>query len=374
MDPLNAAKKEKTKPGHSDMETTPPLHIFIRRNSPNWWMWYLDPKTGRRTQVSTHLSMAEVSRKDAARIVNTLAPEKGEGKVDHTIGWLIERTMERLEAEKTPRKTICQYKNAFRYLLAIRSYSADIHTMKRDLIADYKLHCLNEGLAPVSVNTNLAYLHAAFSALVKSDILKENPLRYFEKVKTRSTKKRFLTLVETEHFLDVVNAWDHEVGRRLIRMILYLGLRMEEVMRITPADIDLAGSQIHALNIKRHDKRKRWIPFPTEIRGDIEYFLSNYDQAYDGTPGLPFFRCHPSTLSHWTKKLLKQAGFTIQNTYSLRHTFGTLAIENGMNIRDLQRYYDHSSIVITEGYAHDISRFKKAPSLGLKKRDDAQTA
>ncbi|MBW2312480.1 MAG: tyrosine-type recombinase/integrase [Deltaproteobacteria bacterium] len=51
--------------------------------------------------------------------------------------------------------------------------------------------------------------------------------------------------------------------------------------------------------------------------------------------------------------------------HSLKHTFITLAIENGMSIRDIQRHVDHSRIAVTELYSHDRAITRSAPTIGL---------
>ena len=333
------------------------IHISTRRDSPCWQMWWTDAKTGRRTFKSTNLSMAEYTRGEAERLMNRGEPTLGGRK--HTVAWLADTTINRIELEQYPEKTIFQYRRAFDILLAVRGPDFDIRAMKRDVVPDIKLWCLERNMRADTVNTWLAYLHAAFNFLLKSDIIEANPFRYFPKVKGRVTKKRFLTLEEARRFLLYLDGWKNEEGRRLIRMVLYLGLRRGEVLDIERADVDLANRRLHALNIKRHDKRKRWIPIPEEIIEHFEYFLGRSEKEH------PFRCCQPLTLTSWTKRVMRRAGFGEYNLYTLRHTFATLAIQGGMSLRDLQKHMDHSSYAITEHYLHDLPRDDIAPNLGL---------
>ena len=53
------------------------------------------------------------------------------------------------------------------------------------------------------------------------------------------------------------------------------------------------------------------------------------------------------------------------NCHTLRHTFITLASQDGLPIRTLQKYIDHSSIQTTEQYyAHDVS--EEIPKINLE--------
>ncbi len=333
------------------------IHITTRTDSPCWQMWWREKMTGRRVFRSTNLSRAEYTREEAARMMNREALTPAGRK--HTVAWLAAVTINRLETERYPDKTILQYRRACDILLAVRGQEYDIREMKRNIVPDIKLWCLDRQMKAETINTYLAYLHAAFNFLLKSDLLDTNPFRYFSKVKNRNSKKRHLTLNEAHRFLAFLDGWENESARRLIRMTLYLGLRRGEVLDIERADVDLAGRRLNALNIKRHDKRKRWLPIPDEIVADFLFFLDRSDGPS------PFRCCHPSTLSHWTKKVMRGAGLGEYNLYALRHTFATLAIQGGMSLRDLQRHMDHSSYAITEHYLHDLPRDDIAPKLGL---------
>ena len=63
--------------------------------------------------------------------------------------------------------------------------------------------------------------------------------------------------------------------------------------------------------------------------------------------------------------LLIQAGCGDRHLHSLRHTFTTLAGENGMELWRIQKHLDHSSIKVTEGYFHADADDGKEVSIGI---------
>ncbi len=339
-----------------------PITLFKRPRSRFWWMTWRD-SSGRRPQVSTHLPIAEYPREIAERLVNSADGRLPESA--HTISWFHDFTLARLESENAPEKTVRQYRIAFRVLSELYDGSTDIHSLKRDVVSKFKMRCIEHGMAADSVNTYCAYIRAAFEDLVKSDLLELNPFHHFKKVQKRVSKKRHLTKKESLHFLDILNSWENETARRLLRIILYQGLRLSEVLKIEPADVDLEYRALNALNVKSKDKHKRWMPIHPKAFDDLKFFLDHFDKSYQGVPGRPFDRCHPDTLTHWAKKLMVAAGFPSLNTYSLRHTFATLAIQHGMSPRELQKHMDHSSFSVTENYTHDIPRLDRPPELGI---------
>jgi len=349
-------------------------HIYERKGSPNWWMWWYDDAGGRRRNA-TRFPRAMYTREQACAELNRAAdPNHKQLPETMTVHWLRGHILNRLELQNRSSGTIRNYRNAFDYLDAVVGAAAELTAVDRSVVWKIKEYGLNKvlkikvnggekilktGMKPETINTRLKYLHAAFNTLVKEDILEANPFRSFERLRERRDGPKHLTLDELKHFLEVVDAWPHEVGRRLVRMVIYTGLRRGEVLEIERGSIDLPRSRFNALNIKSRDKHKRWLPIHPQVREHFEWFLSTSRSSY------PFRRCHPDTLSDWSKVLLVRAGFPDQSTKSLRHTFSTLSLEHGMPVRELQRYLDHSDLRITEIYTHDLPDDSRAPDIGI---------
>ena len=108
------------------------------------------------------------------------------------------------------------------------------------------------------------------------------------------------------------------------------------------------------------DKHKDTREIPEVVIEDFRYFLlKNFNSPK------PFNVCRPNTYTHWTKKLLREAGLSEDlHLHSLRHTFVTLALNNGANIRETQKYLGHTKVSTTELYAHD--NVERAPKIGLE--------
>jgi integrase len=67
---------------------------------------------------------------------------------------------------------------------------------------------------------------------------------------------------------------------------------------------------------------------------------------------------HPDSLSKSFTKMIKDEGMDPAITvYSLRHTYATMALRSGVDLRTVQRNMEHSDIRTTMGYLHQKKTF-----------------
>jgi len=277
----------------------------------------------------------------------------GTSPEDMSIAWLRDHVITCMETESRSDSTIKQFRNSFDYLETIYGPDYDVSNITHAVIWQIKEHGFQKGVSARTINTRLAYLHSAFNMLVKEDIIERNPFAHFERVKAPGGEQKALTMAQFKHFIEVLDAWPHEVARKLIRILLYTGLRRSEVLLLRREDIDFSAGvpiRFRPQNVKRRDKRRRWLLIPRGCREDIAWFLDEFTGDY------PFKQCTPDCVTRWAKQILVAAGLPEHQTKSLRHTFSTRALEMGISIRDLQRYLDHSDVRVTEIYAHDLDR------------------
>ena len=68
----------------------------------------------------------------------------------------------------------------------------------------------------------------------------------------------------------------------------------------------------------------------------------------------------PRTMQYRFKRILKDAGIEIRNFHTLRHTFATNCIENGVDVKALSEFLGHSDVKITlNRYVHPTMDSKR---------------
>jgi len=336
------------------------FHLITKSNSQYWYVKFFSEKESRWVRKSTGYSRAEYTKEQVQRIIDNETGTKA--KIEkHSINWLSEHILYRLGIEDRSEKTTEGYEIAFRALTEIYGGGFSIHKIDRSAIWKIKSFLQEKGNRPATINTCLRKLRAAFERLFIDEVIPRNPFYRFESMKedTENRQKAF-TLDELKRLLDVLATLKNEKLRRLLRISIFTAMRRSELLYIDRSDVNLDQGIFEAINNKSRDLHKVLRQIPEEVWSDFRYFMESNSNSQ-----FPFRVYQPNSYTCMTKKMLKKHGFNEDlHLHSIRHTAITRAIESGMDIREVQKIIDHSSVVVTELYAHD--RVKKALKLGLE--------
>jgi site-specific recombinase XerD len=147
---------------------------------------------------------------------------------------------------------------------------------------------------------------------------------------------------------------------RILLGVLYgCGLRCFEVCNLRLRDLDFDRKLLHVVQGK--GKKDRYLPLSQYlIRGLQAYIASDnpQDWLFNGQPvahstGASHTRYSERGLQCAVKQAAKQAGIRKDvHVHTLRHTFATHLLEDGLNIVTVKEMMGHSRIQTTMGYLH----------------------
>lgn len=238
-------------------------------------------------------------------------------------------------------------------------------------------------------------LNSIFKEAIKRDYILKNPLINVILPKSDKKKKSVesLTIDEQKKFIEELK--DEEVKYKNIFLIaLHTGMRIGEILALTPEDINFKNKLIDINNTLTKDinghtivgkttktyESTRQIPITPILEPILKNSLVNY---ISNNNNLLF--CHlngklilPSTINTHFKKVCKNANIqeTIKhierndkiinlktssvNTHMLRHTYATRCIEAGVPAPVLQKLLGHKDISITlNTYTTIFNKFKE---------------
>lgn len=147
------------------------------------------------------------------------------------------------------------------------------------------------------------------------------------------------------------NLWE-----RAILMTLYAGgLRLLELIQLTPKDIDSQAMRIR-IRAGKGGKERYVVLSETLLEVLRQYFRKFRPERwlfYSDKPDRPI---HPRTLQRMVREIARRAGLTKKVTpHILRHSFATHLLDHGTNLRYIQELMGHKSLKTTMLYTH-VSR------------------
>jgi len=158
-----------------------------------------------------------------------------------------------------------------------------------------------------------------------------------------------LTQDEVRRLFKVVSNPKH----RTILMIAYsAGLRIGEVIKLRPEDIDRERRMIHIREGK--GKKDRYTMLSERVVDELAKYISVFKPTkylFEGDrAGKPYSQ---TSIQHIFWKAVERAGITKPVTFhTLRHSFATHLLEAGVDLRYIQELLGHASSKTTEIYTH----------------------
>ena len=249
----------------------------------------------------------------------------------------------------------------------------DLERLKRTM--------LKKGRSPRSVEYALTTLgqifrHAERLGYYQGDI----PTTKVKKPKYDNKRVRFLSHDEAHHLLEILKGKSQETYEMAL-LSLHCGLRAGEVFSLTWKDVDLDHGLVTLLDTKSSKTRT------VSMTDDVKAFLMKKDQG--GKQDLVFPDCKTGGIRKQISKSFPRAVLeTGKNEgiddrrqrvtfHTLRHTFASWLVMEGISLYDVKELLGHASLTMTERYAHLApdrnKRAAKTVEKVFKKKADAET-
>ena len=236
----------------------------------------------------------------------------------------------------------------------------------------YRDALLAEGrLTPRTINKRLVIIHGVFGRAIKVWGLPANPAAGIEKVPERRSGD--LDVLRPDEIRQLAAAAESEQDRTLYLTAAFTGLRFGELAALHWSDVDWQGELIHvrralargAIEAPKSGK-VRSVPMVPEVAqvlarlGQRELWTGDEDFVFVSATG--GYIDH-STTARAYKKALERAGLRAVRFHGLRHSFGTLAVQE-FPLSDVQVWMGHADIQTTMRYVHHVPKHDAAQRLG----------
>jgi len=250
-------------------------------------------------------------------------------------------------------KTIKAYLNHVKRF--VQFCNKDYKEINNDDIKSYLLKHIDEGKSSV-------YIDQAISAL--GFLFKEvyNSMDFKFDIKRPKRERKLPNILNKEEVANIVLAIDNLKHKALIMLIYSAGLRVSEAAKIKIEDIDSKRNLIYVRSAK--GKKDRYTILSKAALEIIREYFKKYKPAiwlFEGQNGEDHIT--ERTIQRVFEKAVSKAGIRKKVTvHTLRHSFATHLLENGIDLRYIQELLGHESSTTTEIYTHvsekDLSKIQ----------------
>lgn len=227
----------------------------------------------------------------------------------------------------------------------------------------YILFLEKKGFAVSTISRNIASLKAFFNYLFKEGKIKSDVSELIKPPKLEKRAPDILSISDVSLLLEQPGGSSYKELRdkAMLELLYATGIRVTELISLKCPDINFELGYIVC-----HDKnRERIIPFGNRAKEVLTKYLNSARPfMIDSEENeILFTNCSGKAMSRqgfWKliKYYARKAGITAEITpHTLRHSFAAHLIENGADLKSVQKMLGHSDISATQIYA-DLSNNK----------------
>ena len=317
------------------------MHIYTDKRTGIKYISYTDP-SGKRVRRSLGTCNKSAATLKAAEILdNKKVRDSGKFPLDS----FLVRYRAFLKASRKP-GTIRYFELALKKLLAFRqiNYLSDITPALLDEFALAQKAKTKETFA-AGLNRCVRALKTAMRQAKFWDLIPPQNWRRVTKFKESSGRIEFHTPQEIKQILNIFN----EDWQLVVLLGCRAGLRRGEIAALKWADVDFKNNQLYISPNKT--EKHRYVPISADLRDILKKAQkkARKDNPFVVTVGTA--RESKDFLSAYYLQATKDLDFHC-TLHKLRHTFASHLVQQGVDLYRVSKLLGHSSIKMTEIYAH----------------------
>ena len=317
--------------------------LFRRGDSPNWW--YRIQFEGKVWTASTETpdkKLAERIYLEKRRQVVECRNFPGQSGKYIKLGEMAQHYMEKhAKVNKRSWKGDAQHIKLFLAFFGDRP----LNQVTPQRVEEYKAS-RKSAVKDATINRELACLKSIFSKAVLWGYAGDNPVKRVKLFREELKPVKVLTSGERRRLLECSPAW----LRAIIVAALKTGMRKGEIRNLKWADVDMANSNIHVRRTK--SGKMRVIPIHPELSEVIEELRRRKggEYVFVGERGQKLEE--GSQLRSSFEAAVRRAELGAFTFHDLRHNFASELVMKGADLRTVQEYLGHSTLMMVQRYSH----------------------
>ena len=242
--------------------------------------------------------------------------------------------------------TFARFKRAIRYLEdAYKPHF--LRDVTPNLLQRAKEHMIiYKDLKNRSINDVVSYLKATMHIAENWQLIHKQDWTVVKKLRTPRGRRVFHTPEEVDKIL---NACPNDMWRLIVLLGADAGLRRGEISELRWQDVDFQNNQLYIAPNKTI--YHRFVPMTEALRNTLEIVKKDAINEFVINAGQYGTHVRKDCLTKSYRLITKAAGVP-SFLHKLRHTFASHLVQNGVDLYVVSKLLGHSSIKMTEIYAH----------------------
>lgn len=270
---------------------------------------------------------------------------------------LIQQFLDHLASRRSPHTVRCYGTD----LAQLSAHTNGEFSMEPETLRGY---LRKYGSSPVTRARKLSSLRSFTKYLRQIEKISSDPTEVLEAPIRRKRLPKALSQAQTLELLDQPGAGGTPLrDKAVIELIYAAGLRAGETVGVNLEDIDFGEM---CLAVRGKGNKERIALFGRSCRAALEDYVSR--ERRDSISGSPLFtngegrRLSTRTVQNIVKRWARRVGLPPDvSPHTLRHSFATHLLDNGVDLKSVQQLLGHESLATTQVYTHvSIERLRQA--------------
>ena len=246
----------------------------------------------------------------------------------------------------------------FKYEEYLKSHNLNYKTIKYKDISNFIIFLKESKYKSTSINRIISSLKSFYLFLEKKKVINNNPFALVKSVKTEKRLPNYFKYEEFNMMLESIE--DNPLGirnRLILELLLATGMRVSELSNLKISDIDINAREIRVFG---KGKKERIVYFGEySLEALNNYLEKSRNILLNGkTSEYLLINNNGGRLTDRGVRLIidnivkKSAIKSKVSPHTFRHTFASLMLNEGCDIKSVQELLGHASLSTTGIYTH----------------------
>ena len=250
------------------------------------------------------------------------------------------------------------------YLINIYNVD-DVLRATTEMVRSYVVSLKEGGMESRSINRKLSSLRSFYRFCLREKEISENPMRGVKSLKQPTELAKFVPEKDIEK-IQLPECDDFAVRRDelMFEMLYQTGMRQAELRGLRDDDVSVENCSV---KVRGKRNKERVIPIGSDLLEMIERYKKVRGEQFSGEEFVVLVvddkgrAMNASFVYRKVHEMLQGVTSLRQKSpHVLRHTFATHLLNDGADIRAIQKILGHSSLGSTQIYTHNtIERLKE---------------